>query len=280
MEKIKLFLKRVWKMVTNPMIGVLPGQIAFFLVLSLFPILMLVGVVASFFSISMDTLISAVETTFPLEVVNVIVPLLEGQGFDFRIGLSMIVGFFIASNGAHSITIGSNLLYGFEKADIVRRRVKALFLIIVMIILFVFTLVILAFGGIILEQLLNLVAPESIWNSLYNALVVARWPVALFIIYFNVKLIYVVAPDKRIYSKTTTKGAIFTTIGWILATAIYSYWFLNFANYDFFYGSLSSVVMLMVWIYALAYILVIGITINANEYRTYMEAKELDKKEE
>lgn len=276
MEKIRIFLKKIWKMITNPTIGVLPGQIAFFLVLSLFPILMLVGVVASWFAVSMDTLVSAVETTFPVEVVNLIVPLLEGQGFDSRIGIFMVIGFFIASNGAHSITIASNLLYGFERADIVRRRVKALFLIIVMVFLFVFTLVILAFGNVILEQLLNVVAPDSIWNVLYNTLVIARWPIALFIIFFNVKLIYVVAPDKRIKSSSTTKGALFTTIGWILATAAYSFWFLNFANYDFFYGSLSSIVMLMVWIYALAYILVIGITINANEYKTYMEKEALE----
>jgi len=275
-EKIRIFLKKIWKMITNPTIGVLPGQIAFFLVLSLFPILMLVGVVASWFAVSMDTLVSAVETTFPVEVVNLIVPLLEGQGFDSRIGIFMVIGFFIASNGAHSITIASNLLYGFERADIVRRRVKALFLIIVMVFLFVFTLVILAFGNVILEQLLNVVAPDSIWNVLYNTLVIARWPIALFIIFFNVKLIYVVAPDKRIKSSSTTKGALFTTIGWILATAAYSFWFLNFANYDFFYGSLSSIVMLMVWIYALAYILVIGITINANEYKTYMEKEALE----
>ena len=89
----------------------------------------------------------------------------------------------------------------------------------------------------------------------------------MFIMYFNIKLIYAVAPDWKILSKYTTKGAIFTNIGWVLATLIYSYYASHFSNYDLFYGSLSNIVALMIWIYALSYILVIGIAINVNEYK-------------
>jgi len=89
----------------------------------------------------------------------------------------------------------------------------------------------------------------------------------MFIMFFNIKLIYILAPDWKIYSRHTTKGALFTTVGWIITTAIYSYYAIHFANYDFFYGGLSSIVVLMVWVYALSYILVIGIAINVNEYK-------------
>ena len=145
MKKIKEAFSKLWGIVTNPMVRILPGQIAFFLVLSIFPILILVGLIASFFSISMDTVVNAINDALPLEVVNLMVPLLEGKGFDTNVGISMITGFIIASNGAHSIILASNALYGFPHSDLIKRRIKSIFIIILMIVLFVFTLLVLAF---------------------------------------------------------------------------------------------------------------------------------------
>ena len=67
-------------------------------------------------------------------------------------------------------------------------------------------------------------------------------------------------------SKHTTKGAIFTTISWIVVIQIYSFWVNHFSNYDLFYGSLSNIAILMLMIYLISYILVIGIAINVKSY--------------
>ncbi len=267
MKRLKDSLKKLWDIVTNPMVRVLPGQIAFFLVLSVFPILILIGLIASFFSISMTTIVEAITEAFPRDVVNLMVPLLEGKGFDTNVGISMITGFLIASNGAHSIILASNALYGFPHSDLIKRRVKSLFIITLMIGLFVFTLIVLAFGDIILKQLLAMISSESLVALIYRILLYLRWPLAMLIIFIFIKLIYTIAPDWKIFSKYTTKGAAFTTIGWVIATFIYSYYANHFSNYDLFYGGLSNIVILMIWIYALSYILVVGIAINVNEYQ-------------
>ena len=267
MNKIKRMFQNFSKSIRNPMVSVLPGQIAFFLVLSIFPMLLLIGVIASFFSISMDNVVDLVAQGFPTEVVDVITPFLIGKKFDSNVGVLMSIGFLIASNGAHSIVLASNTLYGFPHADIVKRRVKSIFIIFLLIILFIFDLVVLAFGDKIMAFLLSFISSETLIASLYNFILLFRWPVAMFIMYFNIKLIYTMAPDWKILSKYTTKGAIFTTIGWVVATAVYSYYASHFSNYDLFYGSLSNIVALMIWIYALSYILVVGIAINVNEYK-------------
>jgi Predicted membrane protein len=271
MKKIKEMFLKLWKIARNPMIRVLPGQIAFFLVLSIFPILMLVGVISSFFSISMDTIIAAIADSFPKDVVNLLTPLLTGKVFDTNMGILMITGFFMASNGAHSIILASNTLYEFPHADVIRRRVKAVFIIILMVSLFIFTILVLAFGDIIMKHVLELVTSDKLADTIYKLFILLRWPFAMFIMFFNIKLIYTLAPDWKILSKYTTKGAVFTTVGWIVATMIYSYYATHFSNYDFFYGSLSSIVVLMIWVYALSYILVIGIAINVNVYQNVKE---------
>ena len=72
------------------------------------------------------------------------------------------------------------------------------------------------------------------------------------------------APDKKIASSQTTYGALFTTIGWIISTAIYSFYISNIANYSLFYGSLANIIILMLWTYLLAFIFTIGLALNYN----------------
>lgn len=74
------------------------------------------------------------------------------------------------------------------------------------------------------------------------------------------------APDKKIESVTTTKGAIFTTVIWIVATEVYSIYIGVFNKYDLFYGSVANILILMLWIYLLSYVFVIGMALNANTY--------------
>ena len=267
MKRIKNMINALLKIVKQPVMRILPGQIAFFLVLSIFPLLTLVGIIASFFSISVSSLIVIIKDTFPVEVTEMLIPFIQGKGFDTNIFISMILGFYLASNGTHSIILASNMLYKVDSNDYIKRRVKSFFLIILLLSLFLFLLAFLTFGNKIFKIILGLVYTNAP-HFIYNLFVLLKWPFAIFIIYIIMKLVYTIVPDITIKSKTTTKGAIFTTVGWTLATAIYSYYVSNFTNYDIFYGSISNVIVLMTWVYILSYILVIGIAINAknNEY--------------
>jgi membrane protein len=73
------------------------------------------------------------------------------------------------------------------------------------------------------------------------------------------------APDKKIPSHGVNKGAIFTTVGFIVITYIYSLYTTSFARYDVFYGNLASIVVLMIWFYLLSYIFTIGLALNYRE---------------
>ena len=104
---------------------------------------------------------------------------------------------------------------------------------------------------------------QGLINFIYRVYQVIKYPLSILVVYFNIKLLYVLAPDKKIRSKTTTTGALFTTISWILATEIYTFYIGSFSSYDVFYGSISNIVILLLWIYILSYIFVLGMAINA-----------------
>ena len=101
--------------------------------------------------------------------------------------------------------------------------------------------------------------------------------------FYNIKLLYTLAPDRKIKAKTTNSGAIFTTIGWILSTKIYSIYAGSFSNYNIFYGSISNILFLLMWVYILSYIFVLGMAFNASatkkdDYET-MQMNIIDKNE-
>ena len=71
-----------------------------------------------------------------------------------------------------------------------------------------------------------------------------------------------IAPDKPVSLLKTSVGAIFTTVGWVMITALYTLYINNFANYDLFYAGLSNIAILMLWIYLLSFVFVIGMNLN------------------
>ena len=123
-----------------------------------------------------------------------------------------------------------------------------------------------AFGNMILRFILSFSIFDAISTYVYQLFVFLKYPIAFLIMYIFIKLLYTLSPEKRIKSKYVTKGAIFTTLGWIIMTSLYSYYANNIAHYDLFYGNISNLVVLLIWIYSISYIFVIGIGINITEY--------------
>lgn len=267
MKRIKLFFKKITSITKKQEMRILPGQLAFFLVLSIVPMITLFGYIVTQFSLSLDSIINFMTESFPHEISEILIPMVNGKGIDANIIFFMIMGFAIASNGPHSIILASNMLYGIDNNDHLRRRIKAIFLTIILVFLFLFIMVGVAFSGMILKVALDSNLLSSFSKEIYYFLLIIKWPISLIIIFFTIKLLYTIAPDSPVGSKHVNNGALFTTIGWTFVTWIYSYYISHFANYGIFYGSLSNIVILMIWVYILSYILVLGIAVNASNYK-------------
>ena len=221
MDLTKKYLRKLFKLFTRPELKVLPGNIAFFLVLSIFPIITLSGYFASFFNVSLSSVIDLVYRILPSNVSDILVSYITGNGMDFHVGFSIITGYIVASNGAHSIIVSCNTLYGFEHKNYLKIRLKALFITILLVFLFIFTLFVLAFGNSILKIILSFNIFDGIGDSIYYVFLLLKWPIAIVFIYFMMKIIFAIAPNAYIKNTLTTRGALFTSIAWILSTFVY-----------------------------------------------------------
>ncbi len=272
---IKSYLKRILNLITRPEMKILPGQLAFFLVLAIFPLLTLFGYIGSQMISIVEPVINSISQLIPENVLQIVLPFIENSHISGNVMFFMIVGFILVSNGTYSIIITSNELYNIKNEDYIKDRVKAFFMIILLMFLFIFIFVVLAYGNLILDTVMEFDIFKSISNHIYFVFVLLKWPVAFVLIFWILKIIYTISPDEKISSKFMNKGALFTTVGWIITTSVYSYYVSNIANYSLFYGSISGIIVMMIWIYILTYIFVMGIAINADEYIGFKKNKNL-----
>lgn len=278
MEQVRIFLKKVIDLTKRPETRILPGNLAFFFVMSLIPIVALLGAIASRFSISFDSIKEGIDISVPGGVGEFISSIINGQGFTFNIGVFFVSAFLLASNGMHSIIVASNEIYKIKQKDFITRRIKAIMMTVILVEVLFFLLAIPVFGDTIFDFLRNNVDNEASVNFFYRVYKLVKYPISIAIIYFNIKLIYVIAPDEEIGSVTTTKGSIFTTISWIVSSEIYSFYLDTFTKYDIFYGSVSNILILLLWVYVLSFIFVLGLIINAGTYRSIKE-RQIETKE-
>jgi membrane protein len=264
MKYIKKYIKRLHKITVKNEMRVLPGQIAFFIVLSLIPLVTLLGFIASQFQVDMKFVLDVIKDSLPNQVIEILLPALENPGF--LTGLSMTIGFFLASNATNSIIVASNMLFKIEDNGYIRRRIKAIIMLIILVFLFLFMLIVIAFGNDIASFVLQLIFKNKVPYAIYEIFLFIKWTLGLLFAYVMVKMIFTIAPDSPIPSKNMNKGALFTTLAWIIITSIYSIYVTNFADYNIFYGSLSNIVILMMWVYFLSYTLVVGMAINSDDY--------------
>ena len=267
MEKVRSFFKKVIEIIVRPEMRILPGQLAFFFVISLIPLVALIGAICSKLSISLESFEVTLNQILPGNVGNILITAATNEGLNFNIGVFFISAFILASNGTNSIINVSNEIYKLKPKDFIRRRLKAIIMTFVLVILLVFILLVPVFGDSIFAILQQQISNEKLITFLNNIYQLAKYPLSIIIIYFNIKLIYVIAPDERIESITTTKGAIFTTASWIIASELYSFYIETFAKYDVFYGSISNILILLLWVYLLSYIFVLGLVLNAGDYK-------------
>lgn len=277
---VKGYFSRIFDLIKKPEMKFLPGQLAYFLILSIFPLLTLVGYILSKITLLSSNSLITISTFLPESVTSVLIPFLSGNNITDNVTWVMIIGFIIVSNGTYSIIVTSNEVYGIRDGDYLKERVKALFMIFILLFLFVFILIVLAYGNILLEYILKLKFLTKLKNDIYLIFLLLRWPISFLLFFAILKVLYTLAPDKKISSKYMNKGALFTTVGWILATLIYSYYVTMIADYTVFYGSLSGIIIMMIWIYVLSFIFVMGIAINAEDYLNHKKMNKIKQIEE
>ena len=275
MKKLKLELKEFYenfkKVLFKPEMAILPGQLAYFFVLAIVPTITLISYEAALLNLSTDVIYDFIGSAFSSDIASMLLATTSSNEKGIGFFLVVIVGYFIASNGPASIIITSNTIYGEKQEGFFRRRLKALIMTFVLVLLFIFMLIVPVFGTKIIELFKFVDLNSNVTDNVSMIITFLQGPITWLIMYFFIKILYTMAPNKKVRSKNVGYGALFTTFSWVIITYIYSYYINNLAHYSTFYGGLANIVILMFWFYLLAYAFTIGMALNYRKEEIELE---------
>lgn len=264
-HRSKNFFKRFWDAFWRPEMLILPGQVAFFLFLSIVPTITLIGYACTYLNVSNDLLNTLISNALGSDFAELLTPILTSTSITPAFFITLGVGYFIASNGMSSIIVASNTIYGIKDNGFFRRRLKAIIMELIIVILILFIIIFPVLGNSIISVLHFLNLNNSTTELIVKIIEILKGPISWVIILISLHFIYSIAPDKKMTFRGVTGGALFTTLCWVMITKVYTYYIQHFANYSVFYGSLANIVALMTWIYFLSYVFVIGMAMNYHE---------------
>lgn len=182
----------------------------------------------------------------------------------FGVALSILAATWSAKNGMKSLIEGMNIVYNEkDKRGFLER----------MALTFVLTLC--AVFITILSMTLVIGLPAALGNIRLSepvalALRVVRWVILGAILLVSLAAVYRFAPD-RAHAKWrwVSYGSVIAVVLWLTASSGFSYYVSNFSSYNETYGSLAAVVILLMWLYLSAFIILLGAEINAEmEHQT------------
>ncbi|MEK1850285.1 MAG: YihY/virulence factor BrkB family protein [Phyllobacterium sp.] len=268
-------LYRIYNALWEDRIMLIAAGATFYLLLALFPALTafvsLYGFLADRATVAGNT--SMLIGILPMDSVNLIRSQLETLAaqdtkvlsLGFFIGLS--VALWSTNNGIKAIFEALNVAYSENES---RSFLK------LNLVSFAFTLTGMIFGIFLITalgmipRLLTFFGLDG-WNAALVSL--ARWPLTAIVVAGAISVVYRFGPDREQAKwRWLSWGSILSTLVWIIASAAFTFYLANFADYNATYGALGAVAGLMVWIWISVIVLILGAELNAElEHQTVID---------
>ncbi|RVU55603.1 YihY/virulence factor BrkB family protein [Anaerosphaera multitolerans] len=252
------------------------GSLVYFTILSMFPFLIALLNAINFTNIlSSEALLEYLEY-LPQYAKDIIISFLNEISTKSSGGLfsiSVIAGLWTSSTVIKQIMKNINLAYGSkDKRNYIKAKAIAVFFTLALIVMIMLLLLTQVFGDLIVTKAVSFFDLNNEVISLWNSLSLFIPIIYIIIILF---LLYRFSLDPKLRShlrfKIAIPGAIIATFSAILVTKFFGYYVIHFSNYSITYGSLGSIIVLLIWIWLMNMIILLGAEINAVLFSMYVD---------
>lgn len=263
-SKLKNVLKLIssaLKKLENDHIRVYAAQASFFMTISAIPCVMLaisiLGYVIPSYISKIETVLDFIPAGLHTIVDSVLGEIESGASIPV-LSLTALAMFWAASGGIRGLNEGIRWAYGGKevKYPIIHSWLFSFLYTLIFIILLAAIFVILVFGNIISEYI-----PRTMATA--NTLLGLRGIIFLVVLTFIFMLAYRTFSRSKLKFSKHFLGAAFSAVGWLVYSWVFSLYIEHYSNYSYIYGSLTAIVLFMLWLYMCMMILLIGAEINA-----------------
>lgn len=243
-------------------VGAYASQGAFFLILSFIPVMMLILYMVRFTPLTEEVISSAVLTIIPTEFSPTVSTIIH-QVFQRNAAILPMSIFLLLWSAGKAIL---SLMYGLDTICRVKRRRNYFvnrFLAMIYTVLFVMVLVIalvLMLFGRSLQKIIEKYVPYAAEYT--NIILNARTVFVLLVLMLFFLFMYCVIPNRRTSIVIQIPGAVLATVGWEVLSIGFSLYLKYAPNAAWMYGNMTTIILLMIWIYFCIYSFLLGAEFN------------------
>jgi len=178
------------------------------------------------------------------------------------LSIGFILSLYFATNGVNSLIEAFNFSFHIrESRSLLFQRYMSLVITIILTIMLILTIVILIVGKGYFNAL---VIDEVILSDRLYLFSLARFGLLSLMLYLGITLVFYLCPSKRTKWKWLSPGTLFSSIFIIITSLLFSFYINNFSQYNQIYGSIGTLLIILLWIYFNAIILLTGFELNAS----------------
>lgn len=263
-DRVHMPLAFAFKLYSEDQLVTNAATITLFMVMSLFPLLMILLWIMSRLLIKPDVLLRSIETILPedfMSLVESVVTDLYAKSLSVpALSITIIAALWSSSTGISFLVSGLNRVYKREEQRnwFVHRGLCLLytgaFVGIILIVLFF-----LVFGKKLQGFLIDINPDLKNWMWLI-AILQQIFAIGGMILFFLA--VYNIFPQRKLPYLKQMPGAIVSTVGWYVFSTIYSLYIKTSQNLAYMYGSLTIIIVFLIWLYVLMMIILIGGEVN------------------
>ena len=262
---MRQMIKKIWNItqdIGKHHISAYAAQSAFFTMLSFIPIIMLLMTAVRMTPVTQSDIIRMAYELVPKSISGTVISIIDEvySQTGTTISLSIIVTIWSAGKGVMALSNGLNTIKGIvETRNYIYVRLRAAIYTVILIVAIILSLVLLGFGNSISLLVYKYI---PVLHYIADFLIEIRAVLMICVIIIVSVMLYQFLPNKRGKMKYQIPGAIFTAFGWTFASFAISIYMDVFRGFSNMYGSLTTIVLIMLWLYICMYTFLLGSEIN------------------
>ena len=260
------FLRGIYLMVRRYLrhnVGIQSAALAFYLLFTIFPLLIFISALLGLLNLDVAAVLRALDSILPAEVLGLVEVYLTHVSTNqspqlLLFGLFFSIYFPMRATNALMRSVRTAYHLG-PSRGIFLPRLKALLYTVLLIAAIVLTLTLMTVGDRLLVYAVDHFRLPAFAAEMWARL---RFPVAAVAGYFALFFLYALAQDTRQPWRNIWPGTLAALAAWMLISWVYALYVNNFANYSVLYGSIGTVIVLLIWLNLTAAALIMGAELN------------------
>ena len=256
-----------WKGLMEGAITTRASSLAFNFFLAFFPSIIVFFTLIPYIPIKglQETLMELLGTVLPPSTNEITFQTLEDIINNPRGGLlsiGFILALYFSTNGINSLIEAFNSSYHIrEIRPLIQQRILSLGLTLLLSVMLIIAIGLIIFGTVVVNYL---VSAEIITTSAADLIIYGKWMVMLAMLFFGISILFHLGPALKSKWKLFSPGSIFATIFIIITSIGFNYYIQNFSQYNKIYGSIGTLMIILLWMYFNSIILLTGFELNAS----------------